>query len=149
MCTQLHPALCNSMDCSPPGTSVHGIFLVTILEWIAIPSPEYLPDPGIKPGSPALQADFLMVWTTREAHIRKMANLISVSLKSQITSFGRTLQTSVLSYMSVSQGILFSCAIWSLVMQEKKQQNKHRSTMCWIFFLPLTLSLSLLQPLSE
>ena len=25
-----------------------------ILEWVAIPSPEYLPDPGIEPGSPAL-----------------------------------------------------------------------------------------------
>ena len=29
------------------------------LEWIAIPSPGYLPDPGIKSGSPALQADSL------------------------------------------------------------------------------------------
>ena len=30
-----------------------------ILEWVAIPSPADLPDPGIKPGSPALQADSL------------------------------------------------------------------------------------------
>ena len=30
-----------------------------ILEWVAYPSPEDLPDPGIKPGSPALQADSL------------------------------------------------------------------------------------------
>ena len=29
-----------------------------ILEWVAIPSPADLPDPGIEPGSPALQADF-------------------------------------------------------------------------------------------
>ena len=28
-----------------------------ILEWVACPSPEDLPDPGIEPGSPALQAD--------------------------------------------------------------------------------------------
>ena len=34
---QLCPTLCNSMDCSPPGSSIHGIFPVRILEWVAIP----------------------------------------------------------------------------------------------------------------
>ena len=45
------------MDCSPPGSSVHEIFQARILEWVAIPSAGDLPDPGIKPGSPTLQAD--------------------------------------------------------------------------------------------
>ena len=27
---------CNPMDCSPPGSSVHGIVQATILEWVAI-----------------------------------------------------------------------------------------------------------------
>ena len=31
------PTLCNSMDCSPPGSSVHGILQARILEWVAIP----------------------------------------------------------------------------------------------------------------
>ena len=53
------PALCNPMDCSPPGSFVHGIFQARILEWVAFPSPGDLPDPGIKLGSPALQADSL------------------------------------------------------------------------------------------
>ena len=30
------PTLCDPMDCSPPGSSVHGIFQVRLLEWIAI-----------------------------------------------------------------------------------------------------------------
>ena len=30
--------LCNSMDCSPPGSSVHGILQARILEWVAISS---------------------------------------------------------------------------------------------------------------
>ena len=30
--------LCDPMDCSPPGSSVHGIFQATILEWVALPS---------------------------------------------------------------------------------------------------------------
>ena len=31
------PTLCNPEDCSPPGSSVHGISQVRILEWVAIP----------------------------------------------------------------------------------------------------------------
>ena len=33
---QWYPTLCNPMDCSPPGSSVHGILLARILEWVAI-----------------------------------------------------------------------------------------------------------------
>ena len=36
--TQLCPTLCDPMDCSPPGSSVHGIFQARVLEWIAISS---------------------------------------------------------------------------------------------------------------
>ena len=52
--------LCNSMDCSPPVSSVHGILQASMLEWVAIPSPGDLPDPGIKPRPPPLQADSLL-----------------------------------------------------------------------------------------
>ena len=31
------PTLCNPMDCSPPGSSRHGILQARILEWVAIP----------------------------------------------------------------------------------------------------------------
>ena len=34
--TQLCPTLCNPVDCSPPGSSVHGILQARILEWVAI-----------------------------------------------------------------------------------------------------------------
>ena len=59
--------LSNSLDCSPPGSSVHGIIQVRILEWVGgfhFPLPKDLPDPGIKPKftpSPALQMDSLSV----------------------------------------------------------------------------------------
>ena len=32
------PALCNPMDCSPPGSSVHGISQARLLQWVAMPS---------------------------------------------------------------------------------------------------------------
>ena len=36
--TKSCPILCNPMDCSLPGSSVHGISQARILEWVAIPS---------------------------------------------------------------------------------------------------------------
>ena len=35
--TKLCPTLCDPMDCSPPGSSVHGICQARILEWVAFP----------------------------------------------------------------------------------------------------------------
>ena len=37
VCAQSCLTLCDSMDCSPPGSSVHGIFQARILEWVATP----------------------------------------------------------------------------------------------------------------
>ena len=59
---QLYLTLCDPMDCSPPGSSVHGILQARILEWIAMPPPGDLPDPRIEsmsPVAPALQVDSL------------------------------------------------------------------------------------------
>ena len=36
--TQSCPTVCDPMDCSPPGSSVHGILQARILEWIVLPS---------------------------------------------------------------------------------------------------------------
>ena len=36
MRAQLCPTLCDPMDCSPPGSSVRGIFQARVLEWVAI-----------------------------------------------------------------------------------------------------------------
>ena len=35
--TESCPTLCDVMDCSLPGSSVHGIFQARVLEWVAIP----------------------------------------------------------------------------------------------------------------
>ena len=45
------PTLWDPMDCSLPGSSVHGILQVRTLEWVAISSSGDLPDPVIEPGS--------------------------------------------------------------------------------------------------
>ena len=39
LATKSCPALCDPMDCIPPGSSVHGILQARILVWVAIPFP--------------------------------------------------------------------------------------------------------------
>ena len=58
--TQLCLTLCDPMDYSLPGSSVHGILQARILEWVAMTSSRGLPDPGIEPRSPILQVDSLL-----------------------------------------------------------------------------------------
>ena len=53
--------LCDPMDHSPPGSSVHAILQARILEWVAMPSCRGSPDPGIEATSlmsPALAGEF-------------------------------------------------------------------------------------------
>ena len=49
---------CDPTDCILTDASAHGI-QARILECVAIPFSRDLPDPGIEPGSPALQPDSL------------------------------------------------------------------------------------------
>ena len=59
---KLCPIICDPIDCSLPGSSVHAISQARILEWVAISFSRGSPNPGIKPVSPvtpALQADSL------------------------------------------------------------------------------------------
>ena len=49
---QSRPVLCDPMDCSPPGLSIHAILQARILEWVAVSSSR---DPWIPP--PSLHRD--------------------------------------------------------------------------------------------
>ena len=68
---QACPTLCDPMDFSPPSFSVHGILQARLLEGLPRPPPGDLPNPGIEPMSPAMQADSLPLihWESPEARI--------------------------------------------------------------------------------
>ena len=62
------------MDCSSPGSSVHGISQARILEWVAIYFSRDLPNPGIKPALFAGPVSCIGRWilncqATREAQV--------------------------------------------------------------------------------
>ena len=62
-------------DCSPPGPSVHGILQARILEWVAIPFSRDLPNPGIKPGSTALETGSLLTEPLRKPQSITICNI--------------------------------------------------------------------------
>ena len=55
--TQSCLTFCDPMDCSLPGSSVHGILRAVVPEWVAFTFPGDLANPGIEPRSPASQAN--------------------------------------------------------------------------------------------
>ena len=61
LCSVAQPCLtlCNSMDCSLPGSSVLGILQARILEWVAMLSSRDLPNPRIESRPPTLQVNSL------------------------------------------------------------------------------------------
>ena len=61
VCAQSCLTLCDPMNSSPPGSSVHEILQARILEWVAIPFSRGSSNPGIEPSflaSPALAGGF-------------------------------------------------------------------------------------------
>ena len=69
------PTLCDPMNCSQSGSSVHRIPRQHY--WSnSFPSPGKLPDPGIKPESPALQEDYHLNY--QGSPIKKMKVLCTI-----------------------------------------------------------------------
>ena len=58
--TQSRPTFCNSMDCSPPGSSVLGILWERILKWVVITFCRGSSQLRDRTWSPELQADTLL-----------------------------------------------------------------------------------------
>ena len=65
---QLCPALCGFIDCSPPGSSVHGSLQARILEWVAFPFSKGFSPPRNRTQISHIAGRFFNVWATREAH---------------------------------------------------------------------------------
>ena len=65
--THFSLTLCNPMDCSPPGSSVHGIFLPRILECIAIFFSRESSQPRNWTRVSCIAERFFTVWSTSEA----------------------------------------------------------------------------------
>jgi len=77
--TKSCPTFCNTMDCSLPESSAHGISQVRILEWVAISCSRRRSQPrcGIEPMSPALADGFFT--TEPQGHLLVPGSFPSIS----------------------------------------------------------------------
>ena len=79
--SQLCPTLCYPMDCSLPGSSVHGIFQARVLEWVAISFSRGYSRPRDRTQVSRTVGRQFTIWATSERHglIRLLASNQSVS----------------------------------------------------------------------
>ena len=61
--------ICNPMNCSPPGSSVHGILQARILEWVAIPFSRGSSQTRDQTQVCCIAGRFFTIWATREDHL--------------------------------------------------------------------------------
>ena len=64
---QLYPTLCDPMDCSSPGSSVHGVLQARILEWVATPFSRGSSQHRDRTQVSHMAGRFFTVWATTEA----------------------------------------------------------------------------------
>ena len=64
---QSYPAVCNPMDCSLPGSSIHGIFQARVLEWVAISFSRGSSRPRDWTQVSRIAGRCFTVWATRKA----------------------------------------------------------------------------------
>ena len=90
MCSAVSHSL-RPMDCSPPGSSVHGIFQARILEWVAISSSRGSSWPGDRTPilrSPEMEGRFFITGTTWAAprfnNLYKISQLAASRAKTRI-----------------------------------------------------------------
>ena len=63
------PTLCDSMDCSLPGSSLHGIFQARVLEWVAISFSRRSSRPRDQTRVSRIVGRCFTIWATREVHL--------------------------------------------------------------------------------
>ena len=85
--------LCDTMDSSLPGSSVHRTLQVRILEWLPCPPPGDLPDSGIEPlMSPAVASRFFTTSATDDYVNKKCQHLGCVRMFFNLTIIRDLLQ---------------------------------------------------------
>ena len=68
------PTLCDPMNCSPPGSSIHGIFQARILEWVTISFSRRSSWPRDWTEVSRIVGRCFTVWATREVNPKHLAN---------------------------------------------------------------------------
>ena len=135
-------ALCDSVDCSPPGSFVHGILQSSIQEWVAIYFSREFPSPGIEITFfmyPALTGRFLTPSVTWEAPQWILKILTREFVVVQLISLDWLFVTSWTSPLQTSLSFTISLSLLKLMSTESVMPPKHL-VLCCPLLLPLVFS---------
>ena len=119
---QSSPTLCNPMDCSLPGSSVHGIFQARVLEWVAISFSRGSSQPRDRTQVSHIRGRRFNLWATREAPYKPYGILYS-SLSQEILNH------------QVLVVFLFCFFFWKQI-DERKQKIAEKG-ISWSSYSPL------------
>ena len=86
------PALCDPMDCSLPGSSVHGILWARILEWVAISFSRISSQPRDWTWVSRIAGRHFTIWAIRKAH-RITKHQTQLMTKTKMTKVQRAIWT--------------------------------------------------------
>ena len=91
LAAQLCPTLCDSLDCSQPGSFAYRILQARILEWVSISFSRWSSWSGIKPRLPMLQADSLSSEPLSKPSIVKKKIFLFLGIKLSTSWFEKKL----------------------------------------------------------
>ena len=106
------PTLCDPVDCSPPGSSIHGILQARILEWVAISFSRGSSRPRDRSQVSRIAGRRFNLWAIREASIKTRKSGVwraSSLVNHNNTSMGTMLASRLPRNKSFCLGGLTSC----------------------------------------
>ena len=123
MCAQLCPTLCNSTDCSQPGSLLIGFFRQECWSGLPFPLPGNVPNSGIEPLSPASLASsgrffITELQLTREKH------------RFELCGFTYTQILLNSKYYSTTPSVVYGCESWTVKKAERRRTDAFE-LWCW------------------
>ena len=132
--TQWCLSLCNTMDYSSPGSSVHGIFQERILEWVDIPFTRRSFWPRDQTWVSCMAGRFHTVWATQEAHYFQLPSSV-ITWEKQHIKLGLAM-----SYLEGISLLAFSCHFPNGGFIKTRNRQKRLTVNlesgneeCWVF----------------
>ena len=133
----LSVALCDPMDCSPPGYSVHGIFQARILEWGAIPFSRGSSRPRNRTLVSCSASRFFTIRATTDVHWLRiclpMQGTLVWSLVEISQAVGQLSPCSAITdpkLQSPRSAATEACILWPVLRNKRSLRTATRESLC-------------------
>ena len=135
--------LCNPMDCSPPGSSIHGTFQARILEWVAISFCRRSSQPRDWTRASHIVGRCFTIWATREVAIINSAKVKLGFLCLNQLWFSLDAPTSGMAWSDGSSIFTFLRNLHSVLVVPITNIQSHENQVMFLFIHILSCSFSL------